>query len=93
MSNKPERFDFETSSEKKDKDGLSQKTKTRVSWDTIDIIASFAGLVALLIVIGMLSDLVPINRSTVALASLSGLGAVVMGVRRSANKNTDRDRN
>lgn len=90
MANKPMRFEFEASSDRVRKDGSSEQKKKRISWDAIDVVAVFAGIVALLIVIGMLTGLVPIDKWTVALASLSGVGAVVGGARKSANKNTGR---
>jgi hypothetical protein len=70
-------FKFEITSEKeKGKDG-GTKHKTMISFDTEDIIAFFAGAVAVLIVVGMLAHWVPVDKLTVSIASLSGVGAGV----------------
>jgi hypothetical protein len=58
-------------------DGKKKEHKTSVSIDTEDIIAIFAGLVAVAFAVAMIAGWVPINKLTVGLASFSGIGAVI----------------
>lgn len=73
---KPEDFSGGFEREKTGPDGSSEKTRASVSFATEDIIAGFAGLVAVLFLAGMLMDKIPVNPLTVGVLGFSGAGAV-----------------
>ena len=66
---------IETSSEE-DPDGGKKKT-TKVSIGTEDVIAIFAGLVAVIVVVAMIAGYLPLNKYTYGLAGLSAAGATI----------------
>jgi hypothetical protein len=69
-------------------DGKKKQRKTSVSIDTEDIIAIFAGLVAVAFAVAMIAGWVPINKYTVGLASFSGIGAVIAKISKRRTKVT-----
>jgi hypothetical protein len=75
MPLEPERFEFETSSQSKTGKDEETKQKTSFSFDTEDIIAFFGGVVAVFTVLGMLTHLLPVDKLTISIASLSTVSA------------------
>ncbi len=72
----PESFNFEFAIDKRNtKNHVTRKAK--VTFDTEDLIVFFAGIVAVLMTIGMLAHWVPVDKLTVSVASLSGVAAAV----------------
>lgn len=63
-----------------------QKTKTVFTVDTEDIIAIFAGLVALLFAVAMIVGWAPINAATVGIATCSGAGTVIAEIVKARRK-------
>jgi membrane protein YqaA with SNARE-associated domain len=82
----PELFKFEVVSQKEHDEKNKKTTEKRtISFDTEDIIAFFAGIAAVVMTIAMAAGWVEINKLTVSIASLSGVGAAVakiIGARR-----------
>jgi len=66
-----------------------KESKTTFSIDTEDIIAIIAGLIALMFAVAMIAGWVPIDKSTIGLASFSGAGAVVAKIIQARNKKKD----
>ena len=65
--------------------GDGSKISARVRMGTENIIATFAGLVAIIIVLGMVFGGVPLNELTIGVLSFSGVSAVIakiIGTRR-----------
>jgi hypothetical protein len=54
-----------------------RKKRTIVDIETEDIIAIFAGLIAIMFAVAMIAGWVEINKYTVGLAGFSGAGAVI----------------
>lgn len=73
----PEKFEFENTQSSNDDDGKPQDTTTKISFDTEDIVAVIAGLIALMFAAAMIFDKVPINTLTVGIVGFSGAGAVI----------------
>jgi len=88
---KPERVEikkilYERKEEQKDKQGKHIKISKHVSVDTEDIIAVFAGIIALIFAIAMVMGSIPINTLTVGVATLSGVGAVIAPIIKARNR-------
>lgn len=66
-----------------------KESKTTFSIDTEDIIAIFAGLIAVMFGVAMIAGWVPIDKSTIGLASFSGAGAVIAKNVQARNKKKD----
>lgn len=69
----PQQIVIET--REKNSDGSERRRKT--SLDTEDIIAVFAGIVAVIIALGMLPGWIPVNKLTIGVLSFTGVGAVI----------------
>jgi hypothetical protein len=80
----PEKFDLDVG-KKVDKEG-NKENKCRISMDTEDIIAVFAGIVALIFAIGMFIRRIPINKLTVGVLGFSGVGVVISQIIKAKNK-------
>lgn len=77
---KPERFDYEskeTEKRTKNDDNYTIERRRKISFDTEDIIAVVAGLVAILFAIGMIIGKLPVNQLTVSVAGFSAAGVVI----------------
>lgn len=72
---KPEKIEVEVT----DLDGKKKRTRS-VKLDTEDVIAIGGVIVAVLVVLGMLTHFLPINKFTYGLAGLSGVTALVAKV-------------
>lgn len=72
----PEKIVVETDEEKPD----GTKKKTRIRIDVEDIIAIFAGIIAVIFALGMVVGKIPINELTIGVLSLSGAGAVIVKI-------------
>jgi len=75
---------IETSTETKP-DGTKRR-KTKVAIGTEDVVAIGGILVALLIAIGMIAGLLPVNKYTYGLAGLTAAGAVIVKIMGSRKK-------
>ncbi|MBI4248432.1 MAG: hypothetical protein HY611_02930, partial [Elusimicrobia bacterium] len=81
-----ENIDFKGEIQNRGPDGLRENRKFAFSIGTEDIIAIFAGLIAVFFAIAMGTRLLPINKLTIGLASFSGLGAVLAEVIKAKSK-------
>ena len=69
----PQKIKIETNEEGED----GAKKHTKVSIGTEDIIAIFAGIVAVIIALGMVFGAIPVNELTIGVLSFSGAGAAI----------------
>lgn len=73
QSFEPQKIEVETNEE----DNSGTKKRTKVSVGTEDIIAIFAGVVAIIFALGMVFGSVPVNELTVGVLTFSGVGAAI----------------
>lgn len=73
---RPEHVNFKGETEK-DLKGKKVKTTRRLGFDTEDIIAFFAGIVAIIFALGIVFGKVPINSLTIGVLGFAGVGAVI----------------
>lgn len=81
----PQKIEVETNEEGND----GTKKIVKVSMDTEDIIAIFAGLVAAIIALGMVFGAIPVNALTVSILTFTGIGtaiAKIIGARKKKNR-------
>lgn len=83
----PEEFSYEkiekrTTNEK----GTVVEKKQRVGFAAEDIIATAAAVVAILFAIGMMAELLPVNKLTISVAGFSGVGVVVAKIIKARHK-------
>ena len=72
FSTKKMTFDYSRKNAKK-----GEETNTQLTIEAEDIVAIFAGVVAVMIVVAMIAGWVPINKITAGLASFSGAGVII----------------
>lgn len=72
----PEKIDIRTGREEKD----GTKNHTKISIGTEDIIAIFAGIVAVIVALGMVFGGIPVNQLTIGVLTFSGAGAVIVEI-------------
>lgn len=80
----PEKIEVETN-----KEGRDGKKNLKVSMDPEDIIAIFAGIVAVIIVLAMVFGAIPVNELSVGILTFSGVGtaiAKIIGARKKKNR-------
>lgn len=73
--------------DEKKKDGSEKKVRVKI--DAEDIIAIAAGLVAIIMALGMVFGAIPVNELTIGVLSFSGVGAVIakiVGARKKKQK-------
>jgi hypothetical protein len=87
----PDLLNFQVSFSSEEK-GKNKKKKTNLTIDTEDIIAIFAGIVAVMVVVAMIAKWMPINEYTVGLAGFSGVGAVIANVKGRRRKSLTADK-
>lgn len=63
-----------------------ESRRFRLRFDTEDIIAIFAGVVAIIIAIGMLAGLIPVNIYTLGVFGFSSVGGVIAKIIGTRNK-------
>jgi hypothetical protein len=84
----PEKFDLKI--DQKENKGVQKQKKIVISMDTEDIIAVFAGVVALIFAIGMFIGRIPTNKLTVGVLGFSGIGIVISQIIKARNKRQKR---
>jgi hypothetical protein len=70
----------ETTSQKGSGPALTSK-HSRIQLDTIDVVAFGAVITAIILSVGMVAGVVPINDATLGVVGLAGISGVVGGVR------------
>ena len=81
----PEKIVIDTGGEGPD----GSKKGPRIKMDTEDVIAIFAGIVAVIIALGMVFGAIPVNELTVGVLTFSGAGvaiAKIIGTRKKKRK-------
>ena len=83
----PEKIEIETSEEGEG----GAKKHTKVSIGTEDVIALFAGIVAVIIALGMVFGVIPVNELTIGVLTFSGAGAAIAKIISARKKKQKQD--
>lgn len=83
---KPLDVGYKNKSEITKPDGSVEKKERGFKLATEDIIAIFAGLIALVFALGMVFGKIPIDKLTIGVLSFSGIGAVIAEIIKAKRK-------
>jgi len=86
MAIKPQQIKVEVETAETNKPDGSKQVKRKISIDTEDLIAIGGIAVAILVVIGMLAGVLPVNEYTAGLAGLSGVGGAIVKIVKARKK-------
>lgn len=74
----PQQFKITTEENTEGPDG--SKKRAQLTADTEDIIAFFAGIVAVIVALGMVFWSFPVNKLTIGVLTFSGVGAAIAAI-------------
>lgn len=87
---RPQQVDYESKTEKEGSGESETTTTTHLRFDTEDIIALFAGIIALIFAFGMVFGKLPINELTIGVVGFSGVGAVIAEIIKARKRRKNR---